>query len=453
MRNTAVPLVLIIAAMATPLSAQGPAAGEELPAPDRDLTAAEKVQGLSQIWAEAKYNFAFFHQVPDLDWDSAYSAFLPRVLETPSTVAYYRELQRFVALLEDGHTGVTLPRWYYEESVESYPWVLPQAVGRRALVRNVGRSLAEEIPVGSEIVAVDGRSLEAYLREHTFPYIAHGADHIRWDRGIYALLRGEPDTPVRLAWVTPDGERRERTLYRDRRSRDDAWVEENPARPDPFELRWMEGEIAYVALNTFADPAVADSFEAALPALARARGLIVDIRENGGGSSGIGWRVAGHLTDRPLESARWSTREHRAAHRVWGQHGDRYREYAELDAWFDGGTQTIEPADTRLLVPTVVLQGHGTASAAEDFLVALEGVPHVTTVGQLTFGSTGQPYSFPLPGGGSARICTKKDTYPDGREFVGYGIQPDAAVPLTIDHARAGRDATLERGLELLRKR
>ena len=43
---------------------------------------------------------AFFDQVPDLDWDSAYQAFIPRVLAAPTTWDYYRELQRFAALPE-----------------------------------------------------------------------------------------------------------------------------------------------------------------------------------------------------------------------------------------------------------------------------------------------------------------------------------------------------------------
>ncbi len=48
--------------------------------------------------------------------------------------------------------------------------------------------------------------------------------------------------------------------------------------------------------------------------------------------------------------------------------------------------------------------------------------------GEPTFGSTGQPMLFSLPGGGSTRGCTKKDTYPDGKEFIDYGIQPDIEI-------------------------
>lgn len=53
-------------------------------------------------------------------------------------------------------------------------------------------------------------------------------------------------------------------------------------------------------------------------------------------------------------------------------------------------------------------------------------------MGERSFGSTGQPYYFDLPGGGSARGCTKKDVYPDGREFVGYGVKPDVEVKPTL---------------------
>ena len=49
-----------------------------------------------------------------------------------------------------------------------------------------------------------------------------------------------------------------------------------------------------------------------------------------------------------------------------------------------------------------------------------------------------------LPGGGRARICTKRDTYPDGREFVGFGIQPDFKVEQTIDDYLEDKDATVD---------
>ena len=49
-------------------------------------------------------------------------------------------------------------------------------------------------------------------------------------------------------------------------------------------------------------------------------------------------------------------------------------------------------------------------------------------------------------------ICTKRDTYPDGRDFVGIGIAPDIFVEQTIEDVRQGRDPALDRAVELLKE-
>jgi len=64
---------------------------------------------LTELWAQAKYGFANFWHVPQLNWDQTYRDYIPKVLATHSTVEYYRVLQSFYAQLEDGHTGVYPP--------------------------------------------------------------------------------------------------------------------------------------------------------------------------------------------------------------------------------------------------------------------------------------------------------------------------------------------------------
>jgi C-terminal processing protease CtpA/Prc len=95
----------------------------------------------------------------------------------------------------------------------------------------------------------------------------------------------------------------------------------------------------------------------------------------------------------------------------------------------------------------VVLTSVRSFSAAEDFAVAFDYAKRGTIIGEPTGGSTGQPLSFSLPGGGRARVCTKRDTYPDGKEFVGVGVQPQRVVHPTIADLRAGRDTVLEAAL------
>ncbi len=426
-----------------------PAQDVALPPPD--LSDSDKLFGLSLIWQEANYNFAFFDQVPELDWDSAYRVFVPRVLATESTYDYYQQLKRFVALLEDGHTSVWLnaPAGQFE----SYPWVLTRNVQGQVLVDNVGRSLQSEIPIHSVIETIDGEpAAERAIRERG-PYTFASTEHDRIDRVLSAALYGPPDRTLRITYVTPAGARREATLKRDRRTREDEWVLPTRSTRPRFEFRWLDDEIAYVTVNTFNDAGVVEDFEAALPELYRAKALVVDIRKNGGGNSNNGYRIAAYLTDDTLQTSAWKTREHVAAYKAWGRFTERYQDYNQMKAWRDGGTHgAVPPAEgRRLIVPTVVLQEHATFSAAEDFLVAIEAIPQITTMGRPSGGSTGQPLTLDLPGGGRANICSKRDTYPDGRDFVGIGIAPDVFVEPTVGDVQQGRDPALDRAVELLR--
>jgi C-terminal processing protease CtpA/Prc len=421
------------------------------------LSDADKIYGLSLLWQEANYNFAYFDRVPALQWDSLYRATLPKVLATTTTYDYYRELQRFIRTLGDGHTGVYLPEAVQQEASarESYPWLLTQEVDGRVMVRNVGATLAAQVPVHSEVTTIDGRPAAAVALERHGPWIEASTSHYRRMVALGRALNGPATDSVTITIETPAGTRRTMTLGRDRRTREDSWTPDPNVSPAPFEFRWLADGIAYVAVNTMGDTMPARLFEDSLPALRKARGLILDLRRNGGGSSSVGYRIASWLTNDSLPTSAWRTREHRAAMKAWGSYGiEQHLAYGQMNAWYDGGSHGVvaPAAGARVIVPTAILVDHATASAAEDFLVAVDKVPHMTLVGRRSTGSTGQPLMFDLPGGGRARIVTKRDTYPDGRDFVGIGVIPDIEVAQTIEDVRRGTDAQLARAIAVVRR-
>ena len=144
-----------------------------------------------------------------------------------------------------------------------------------------------------------------------------------------------------------------------------------------------------------------------------------------------------------------------AAYKAWGALGDqKYTTYAKGNAWKEGGYEEFKPSyRSKFLGPVVVLISCYTGSAAEDFLIFIDGLERFTTVGEPTFGSTGQPLLLQLPGGGGARICTKRDTYPDGRDFVGYGVQPKVKIERTPAALIGKEDNILSKGLEILKEK
>ena len=222
--------------------------------------------------------------------------------------------------------------------------------------------------------------------------------------------------------------------------------------------------MAYLALNGFGDDKIDSMFIAKLPELYQAKGLIIDLRNNGGGSTGIGTSILQYLMkDTLMQHSRYFTRDHLPAFKAWGaflKPKDTVNSPWNVKAWkafhdnyyyaFDYSPDTVHLNAKRLVVPTAILTSNNTASAAEDFLISAANQPHMTRIGEPTYGSTGQPYQFELVGGFTARVCTKKDTYPDGSPFVGVGIKPAIAVSPTVQDFIQHKDPVLDKALNFV---
>jgi C-terminal processing protease CtpA/Prc len=152
------------------------------------------------------------------------------------------------------------------------------------------------------------------------------------------------------------------------------------------------------------------------------------------------------MKDSIMQHERNFTRQNLAAFKAW------YYNHDKILYAFDYSPDTIHLSGKRLVVPTVLLIGHNTASAAEDFLISAADQPHMIRIGECSYGSTGQPFLFDLPGGGGARVCTKKDTYPDGREFVGYGVVPEIVVQPAVKDFIDNKDPALDKSLSYLQQ-
>lgn len=427
------------------------------PANGKSLTENERLFGFINFWTEVKYNFAFFDQVPNLDWQKVLMDYLPKVRKATSNLEYYRVLQEVCALLNDGHTNIYLPS-ELERNIGS-PAIRITFLDGQLFVTNSDRQLEKTVPLGSQITEVNGIPVEEFIKKNIRPYISSSTEHIKRNMEAHQLLEGNRNDSVQIEIRTPENRLKQLSLSRE--SSDIDWVV--PA--EPWELSSFKkmGEIAYVSLNSFDSSRIVEEFESYLDSIQYSKGLIIDLRKNGGGNSWNGYNILKYLTDDPIITSKWKTRDHRPAFKAWGAFVDEESEnlgswdletlsaYKD-DYWFESGPDTISPNDRLIKLPTIVLIGNNTASAAEDFLVAADPLKNFETMGDYTYGSTGQPMFLRLPGGGKARICTKRDTYPDGREFVGYGIQPDITVAKTLEDFLKGDDSVLGEALIRLSK-
>jgi len=404
-----------------------------------NLSDDEKVAGLSKLWAEAKFNFIHFDKVPTLKWDAVYMEYLPKVRATASTFEYYRMLMEMCAQLRDGHTGVWMPKELTDKNY-ARPLLRTALVGNKVVIVAVSKHLLSTVGLvpGLEIIKVDGLPVFEYVKRNVIPYQSASTPQDR-DARVYgsALLEGSKSKSVELTLRDPSGNTSTRNVTRASKAdyRETFHLE-------PMTFKMLPGNVAYVTLNSFDDRKAADLFEAAFSEISKADSMVIDLRENGGGDGDVGYRILACLTDKAFYSSKWETRDYKPTLRAWGQGETR----------FSNPASSVSPNGKLLFTkPVVLLTSPRTYSAAEDFTVVFRGMKRGKIVGEATGGSTGQPLTFPLPGGGGGRVCTKHDTSSDGTEFVGVGIMPDVAASPTIADFRAGRDTVLDAALQLLR--
>lgn len=123
-----------------------------------------KIYELSLIWKEAEYNFAFWERLNGtLDWDKAYREALPAVLKTTTLYDYYMELSKFVALLRDGHTGVSLPQALDNKETACLPFCIDYIQGEH-VIPNMDKSVKNDIPRYSILKKINGIDINSYIK-------------------------------------------------------------------------------------------------------------------------------------------------------------------------------------------------------------------------------------------------------------------------------------------------
>ncbi len=381
------------------------------------LTDAEKIVGLSTCWSEAKYNFVYYDKLT-FDWDSLYQATIPAVLETKDIFEYYRVLQRFIASLKDGHTSVSPPLEFWK-NWSTIP-VVVRLIEDKVIVTAVHNDELEKtgIKVGLEVTKINGMNINDYVSTYIKPYIPSSTS--QWlDIEAYGreCTRGKKSEAIRLTFKDDKGTEFERSISNSMLDTDDK-------RGNLFDFKLLDNNIGLLKISSFMGEHFAQEFDSIYQLTSNASSLIIDIRGNGGGYSTNSVYVLSHLTNQKFKMSDWSSPIYIPAFASW--------KYPK--EWNSSKSEDYSPVKGKPIFekPVVLLIDARTFSSAEDFCVGFRTMKRGLIVGTPSGGSTGNAITFELPGGGLVDICTKKDIYSDGTEFVGIGIIPDIEVKETI---------------------
>lgn len=164
------------------------------------------------------------------------------------------------------------------------------------------------------------------------------------------------------------------------------------------------------------------------------KGIIIDIRNNGGGMATNVEALADRFVDKKEIVGYWQ-----------------YKTGKAHDALSSPRTIYLEPdtENLRYLRKVVVLTNRGCYSAANDFVQTMKGLPNVKIVGDRTGGGAGMPVSSELPNGWSVRFSTAP--YMDkNKGYTEFGIEPDVHVDMAKEDAEQGIDSVIEAACDMI---
>lgn len=263
-------------------------------------------------------------------------------------------------------------------------------------------------------VITDSPAERAGLRAGDVFVAVNGESVVGKDSSTVAQkIRGDAGTSVKVT-VTRAGEQKEYTITRAQVS--DASVRASVA----------DG-IGTMIISRFDDNTAQLARQAAESFMAQGvKGVVVDLRDNGGGYLNAAQGVASiWLSDKLV---------------VTEKRGSEVTDTLMSDA---------EPLLAG--VKTVVLVNGGSASASEIVAGALQDHGVATLVGEKTFGKGTVQQLFDLNGGRKIKITIARWYTPKGKNITQDGITPNMVVKVTADDTNKGLDPQLDAALQLLR--
>lgn len=260
-------------------------------------------------------------------------------------------------------------------------------------------SQATDTKIITVIKVFDGPAKEAGIEDEDVIISVNGEDISGQDIDtVVDKIRGKENTEVTITvYRSSDGEDHEFTMPRRK--------VENPT----VEYKMLANNIGYIEVSSFYE-VTAQQYITAVKDLESQgmKGLIVDLRNNGGGLLD----TATEMLDFMLPAGKIVYTE--------DKDGNVIEEFNSTD-------------EEQFTKPLVVLVNGYSASASEIFAGAIKDYGIGTLVGTNTYGKGIVQRMFPLDDGSAVKLTIAKYFTPKGNDIHEIGIKPDVEVELDVD--------------------
>ncbi|GAB4039477.1 S41 family peptidase [Spirosoma gilvum] len=200
-------------------------------------------------------------------------------------------------------------------------------------------------------------------------------------------------------------------------------------------IKTLRGEVGYIAIKRFSVPGQKGSpqnwvndFALLLDRYRNLRGLLIDVRGNGGGNYFNSIAIANQLV---------TTKQLFAITRT--KNGKGSQDFSSPTYWY------TEPAEgLSFTKPIALLTNRYTFSATEWFVMAMKNYSHVIQVGDTTGGGLGSKLQRTLPNGWLYSLSVQKTTDKNGVTQEASGFAPDYPAATLLKDSAAGKDPIID---------
>ena len=198
---------------------------------------------------------------------------------------------------------------------------------------------------------------------------------------------------------------------------------------------FCDNQIGYIYYGSFSSAAAESSLDHIFFQFKECKGLILDIRDNGGGILTLSDRIASRFLEEKILTGY-------IQHKTGKGHND----FSEPHPVY------LEPSSRiRWLRPVIVLTNRHCYSSANDFIQKVNLIPHVTTMGDRTGGGSGFPFNSELPNGWAVRFSSSP-MLDVNKKHTEFGIDPQYKVSITEEDLKKGKDTIIEAAIAHLQE-
>ncbi len=201
-----------------------------------------------------------------------------------------------------------------------------------------------------------------------------------------------------------------------------------------LKYKLLDNNIGYIYYGSFSSGIGEGNINQVLDRFALCDGIILDVRDNGGGLMSNSDRLASHFFNE-------KTLVGYMRHKTGKGHDDFSKPYEIY----------VEPTNgVKYQKKVVILTNRSCYSAANDFVNAMRYAPNATIVGDKTGGGSGLPFSSELPNGWSIRFSASPIMDAEMNQLE-FGIDPDIKIDMTEADMEKGIDTIIEKGKEIIK--